>query len=438
MWMQQIESKNEKRNITTQYFWFVLASFFSLAINFFCIRDNTIMAAVMSALFLLFVFVQPAEDYLYYIVLAIPSSRTMELLSISLSVWICFLYLVKKVIRTKILMPKDLFIPLSLYFLYALQYLIRFNSLMYGLLQPAKMIVALWFLYSYALDKESCVNDIHKIRRVLNIWMLGAFTALLPMLVTTDIIGRLSAYNNDSNMLSIQSVFILACASVIFMSKRKLMAFSNYIVVVGFSMVVCLMCGSRNGFLLLAIVFVSIILFNLHGKRLGKNFFVIAIMIIIIGVAISTPFVQNYLSIIQRRLSLLEQSGDISNGRFSIWREYIAVLNQSAGLWLFGLGTYSFYGLTQMAHNMVLSDIASYGLIGTIIILFAYKAVFRRVYSSNLNNNSADTKKRVFGILPFLVPLIGGITLHSMTNFPNTVMLYIGITIFALSSEERG
>ena len=429
-----------KREAKSKLTIYIFASIISFLINYLCVNKLDNIATIVSIVFLLFVFIQPIEDYLCYIVLAIPSSRTMELFSVSISVWICVEYLLRRVIKRKITIRKDLAIPLVIYMLYAIQYYVRFNSFMYGFLQPAKMIAVLWFLYSYLLDENSILKDYRKIRIIFYAWMFGIVTALFPVLLTSNAIGRLSALNNDSNLLSVQAVFVLACLSVMYMNKTKLISFTVYLTSILFSLMICLMCGSRNGFLLLSIVLVSTILFNNTGNRIGKNFLIIIGIAAIIGFTISTSFVQSHISSIQRRLSLLEQSGNISNGRFALWEEYIDVFNSNIGLWLFGLGTYTFYGLPQMAHNLFLEDVASYGIVGIVILLFAYYSVMQNAFyqtSSQIIVRKSITR-RIYNIIPFLVPIIGGMTLHSLTSLPNTIMLYIGIVLYAISGEERG
>ena len=95
-------------------------------------------------------------------------------------------------------------------------------------------------------------------------------------------------------------------------------------------------------------------------------------------------------------------------------------------LWLFGLGNYTYYGIEEMAHNFLIEDIAGYGLIGVMLLYTTYIIIYRTLYK---NSMSKGKKQRIvlYQLLPFFVPIIGGLTLHGMTSIMNTTMLFIGV-----------
>ena len=421
-----------------QYLPIGIAGILALSVNYLCVSGRQSIALLVSVMYIVFVLFQPKEDCIIYILMAIPSTRSMEVFGISNAVWICLEYLVYIFLKNSGRIHRELFFPLCLFFMYSLQYLFRFNSIMYGVLQPIKTIIVIGFLYEYAIyDNKRFFLSSERFCLLLYIWLSGILFALLPVILSAGAIGRVSAFNNDSNTLAVQAAFILSCATVLFMKKNKPISFLSYIIVVAFSLGICLLCGSRNGFLLVGFLFASMIAFNIFDHRVGKSFLIIIALVVLIMIGISTEPVKLYIDSIQRRLRLLEQSGNLSNHRFELWKEYVDTFNKNYWLWLFGLGTFSFYGLTQMAHNMFLEDVSSYGILGMVLLFIIYCRVFRTLYKSNASLYNEKYHSRVFGMIPFMIPIIGGITLHSLTNIPNTLMLYLGIALMTLSYEVR-
>lgn len=419
-----------------EYLFLGIAGALIFMVNYMCVNGYGGFAIILSVFYLILVASQPTESALLYIALVVPSTRSMEIVGVSVAVWVCLLYLIKKIFVNKGSFHMEILIPMGVYLIYCLQFYYRFDSVMYGFLQPLKMLIVLFFLYEYAIDGKSYINKASKISKILFVWLSGAVLALLPVLMTTNVVGRIQAFNNDSNILSVQTVFILSCASVLLMKNNKGMSFFSYTVVVVVSMAICLICGSRNGFLLLLILFASMIVLNLNDKRFVKSVVILVTIILLITIALNTSFVQMYISGIQHRLDLLEQSGNVSNGRYDIWNEYISVFNNSIWLWFLGLGTYSNYGLAYMAHNMFIEDISNYGIIGMLILYYAYARIFFTVYKVNMSVRNCVGRPRLFGVIPFIIPLVGGLTLHSMTSLPNTLMLYIGVAMMTISCEK--
>ena len=419
-----------------EYLFLGIAGTLTFLVNYMCVNGHDGFAVFFSVLYLILVACQPTERALLYIALVVPSTRSMEIVGVSVAVWVCLLYLVKKFFVNKGSIHMEILFPMGVYLIYCIQFYYRFDSVMYGFLQPIKMLIVLCFLYEYAIDVKSYINKTSKISKILFVWLSGAVLALLPVLMTTNVVGRIQAFNNDANILSVQTVFILSCASVLLMKNNNGLSFFSYTIVVCVSMAICLICGSRNGFLLLLIFFASMTFLNLNGKRFVKSVVILFTVILFITIALNTSFAQMYISGIQHRLDLLEQSGNVSNGRYDIWNEYISVFNNNIWLWLFGLGAYSNYGLAYMAHNMFIEDISNYGIIGMLILTSAYVRVFYTVYTVNMAVHNCEGCLRLFGMIPFAIPLIGGLTLHSMTSLPNTIMLYLGVAMMTISSEK--
>ena len=125
------------------------------------------------------------------------------------------------------------------------------------------------------------------------------------------------------------------------------------------------------------------------------------------------------------RTAVLEQNDDVSNGRFDIWNQYINTFNNNPILWFIGIGDFKKHGIEMMAHNFLIEDIANYGIVGCTLLysccILTYRKLKRRFSSKN----------SYYLLLPFFIPIIGGITLHGMTNIINISMLFIGYSLYA-------
>lgn len=411
---------------------YLFAFFLVFAASIVEISVGSGFVMVINILFLVFVFFQPTDDYLNYIVMTIPSTRLMEVAGISVSVWICVLFIVKKFVSGSVKLNGSVVLLLFTYIMYMTQHLWRHGSIMYGLIQPMKILVVILFLYMN-IDTTFASWSYIKCKKVMWLWMAGIGGALLPVMLNSTSIGRLSALNNDSNMLAVEAVFIFAIASVLYLDKQKIMSHVEYSIVMVLSIIVCLLAGSRNGFMLLFFSLLGIFFFNQKKETVWKSIIVFMSLAILAFIALRMESVQQYLHSIQRRLEMLEARGNISNGRFDLWMTYINAFNESTWIWLFGMGSYTFYGISQMAHNMIIEDVASYGLIGIFLLFTIYAKVFR--FEVERIVGARKVKPAFLSLVPICIPIIGGLTLHTLTNQPNTIMLYIGVAVVALKMK---
>lgn len=124
------------------------------------------------------------------------------------------------------------------------------------------------------------------------------------------------------------------------------------------------------------------------------------------------------------------QNMDVSNGRFDLWEQYITIFNEHpVYFWLGGLGMGEF-GLQYVAHNMIIEQIASYGVVGSVFIFAMYaSAVFAIKMFSN-----CDLKILSFSIVPLAVFLGSSMVSHTILGIPQTTMLFL--CIFSLFSSK--
>ena len=390
-------------------------------------EQSSSLSVVISIIYSLLCINKTSNERLCLLALAMPNTRVLEVAGISVSVLICVIDVLFSRKR-KICTISKLFVFLCiLYLLFSLNNIIRFGDIKYGLIMPIKMVCVLVYFYNLSIDKDYLEKS-HILPLKASIFLLiGAVAAIIGTRYGNSVEGRWEVANNDANMLSNELAF---CFSVfcVYYFKSKILSIKNFALLSLVAIILCLLCGSRMGILLIAIIMISSFLLNSRNASSSLLF-----AIIISGIAylfINLSIGQDAISTFTQRWNALESQDDISNGRYFAWGQYIATLNQSYVLWLFGLGDYEQYGIELMAHNAIIEDLANYGIIGMFLLYSAIIIVYRNI----IRNIQCPSKERtLFKLLPFFIPLFGGMTLHSWTSIINMTTLFLGMTIYSVS-----
>ena len=186
------------------------------------------------------------------------------------------------------------------------------------------------------------------------------------------------------------------------------------------------------GLLLLGFSFMFCI-FLTRGK-IGRKLSLVLIVGLGIFIFLNLTIGQQVITTLLRRNEALIEDGNITNDRIELWTRYISTFNRNKWLWFFGLGNYEYYGIDRMAHNFLIEDISDYGIVGTLLLYILDIKVFRNVYL-NIEGFGIFQTKAIYW-LPLLIPIIGGISLHGLTNIPNTTMLFLGVLTIAVGNTK--
>ena len=146
----------------------------------------------------------------------------------------------------------------------------------------------------------------------------------------------------------------------------------------------------------------------------------IIIFIIIYIVSKGNNLISIYIDRLIYRMQRLEDN-DISNGRFELWDLYLNIFRENSSiLWLGGMD-YTKFGIEMVAHNMIIEQLAAYGIIGSFILFILYLNIFL-----NIKIKSNSTIRIVSaGVIPLLSFLIISMFSHTLLGVPQTIMLYI-------------
>lgn len=417
-------SKSEKISLLMGLIFTVLCVFAANA-------NMSLAASFFTLLFAVFGASRKGIEKLYLVVLAIPNTRAMEALGISGAICVCAISIIIYLIRNHKI-EKSIFAYCVIYILYSLQFIVRFMDLSIGLIMPIKSVIVILFFWIYSRDKKLNEDPITLILKMNLFFFAGIMGACLASVVVNRGMRRFAIVNNDPNMLSIEIAFVLSVFCICYF-RYKVLKTPAFVILAVLLATLSALCGSRMGLLLLAGVVVTSILCNLN--QVNKTMFFLFVIVIVVVIFLSSNIGQNAIDVLISRNNALVSKNDISNGRMDIWNEYLDIFNSNSSLWFFGMGSYSYYGLENVAHNFLLEDIASYGIIGTIILYFAYLKVFRFAHNT-FKENTGYTRKTIYSFVPFVVPIVGGITLHGLTNIPNTLMMFMGAIIIAFNGRQ--
>lgn len=361
------------------------------------------------------------ENQLYMIALSLPNTKALALGGISASILICVVAVMWNYIKRN----KRASIPMTAIILlfYCIQYLIRSNDVLMGIVMPIKTMVNILFFLLLTSNMKIAQKSFDTGLKASISMFVGITSALVASIFgNSELGGRFTIAGNDSNMISIEIAFVIAYLSVAYFTRKQIsnIAYLGIACALG---LMSMMCSSRMGILLY--IFVIIVSLSLNARRVGKTM----MMIVVLGVAgvsfLLLPFGQSLIDGLLLRMEVLENAADISNGRFEIWNEYFAVLNSNQLYWLFGLGSYADKGLENMAHNFLLEDIAAYGIIGVILLYSTYVSIYRKQY--RLSHIVNPFRWSLYYSMPFFVPIIGSLTLHGLGSIMITTMLYLGV-----------
>ena len=173
-----------------------------------------------------------------------------------------------------------------------------------------------------------------------------------------------------------------------------------------------------------AIGVIGIIIMLILRMQVGSLLKIVTLFVIgIIGAVFlvkNSNFISDYWDSIMYRITKL-QAVDVSNGRYELWKEYLDLFHQQPKyLWLGGLAVGT-NGIELVAHNMIIEQIAAYGIIGSVILIFLYITVLRRLVAESLSRVRWNT----FRVAPLIALLCVSMVSHTLLGVPQTTMLLI-------------
>lgn len=307
------------------------------------------------------------------------------------------------------------------------------------LFDAAKIIMMLFFLFISA--REIKLYELSE--DLLHYSSLGIFMATAVSFLSEGAglhnISRFKINGGNSNVLGLECAVISVCLMVFIIGN------TNHCIKQYMELILVLFIGmltvSRTFFLSVAIGVVWIICTFLYrtskdSKRKILRLFLFVMIILIILYQASPTFRHYCLYLLQR--TFRPNSGGVSGMRFEIWGEYLNVFRRNPHYFWFGNMDYVSLGIGNMAHNMIIEQIAMIGIIGNIIIIFLYYIIV-----CELNKvHRCIYRIMKYTAAPLISLLSASMVSHSMLSFPQTFLLFMcwlyGVSAISEKNKVNG
>ena len=285
-----------------------------------------------------------------------------------------------------------------------------------------KIIIVILFLSSYTEREfvEDTYVDYVKFCAVGCI--LSSIIAFIMNPSSISESSRFSLNGLGENTLGILCAVLIMNFIVIFINRCE----SGNLILI-FIVALCgigFLTGSRSFMLAVAIGLVGIIVSLILRLQIGSlvkvgSFFIL----IIVGVVVlinTNDFINRYWTQILYRILKL-QAQDISNGRYELWEQYINIFKSYPfHLWLGGVNA-EVYGIQLVAHNMILEQLACFGIVGSLFITYIYCSAYMNIK----NESYSYIEWKSHRIVPMVSLLVVSLVSHTLLGVPQTIMLFL-------------
>lgn len=394
---------------------------------------SEIVAAILLCMILatVYAFFGDEDKVTLFFFFLIPSNRILTVGPVSVLIIILVAILIRRFITDRDgirLSGGMIFCALALLFHSCIQAAMdfSFSPLAAALKIPIVLIVISYVFFNVSEKRVSSWGYIKMLA-------LGVIlSAGISIVVNPEVLaeGERFTVGNESgqNVLGITcSVIAVLYAAEILQSKIDIekLGITALLILIG------IMTGSRS-FLLSFAIGLSMLLIGTirHVKTasfMRMAVFFISGLIVLSVLVISVPAVGDYFSTAIERI-ISPKNGDISNERFDIWNEYLTVFSENPRFLFFGTSKLSDFGFDIVAHNFLLEQVASCGLVGCVPICIMYTICINLV-----RRNCIAIKQ------PFCVAAAALVTLlaaslfsHSLLGIPQTTLLFLGISQFGI------
>lgn len=363
----------------------------------------------------------PKDQLLNLTLLLIASNRVLTIGGISAPTVVMMMGVFRLLLNNNLKLRKSMVVAIII--LYAFSFITYLNGYS-QLLQTTKILIVILFIRNYM----GCfsINDMYS--NCLEMCTIGCIiTCILSILINPSTFYGNTRFSltdgGGENVLGILCSMNAINLIICILNSKKINKIKYYIYTI-FLIIICFITGSRSAIAILGIsVFLLIIItsFNLRIKTLVKLLICLLLLIVFflllyINNDVFSTFID---SLIYRSQKLANV--DISNGRFELWIQYINIFKNNIRFVLFGGLNYYSYGIELVAHNMIIEQIAAYGILGSIVLIYLYLDTFREMKLKFKGNS----KMNYIQIIPLTVFIMISMVSHSLLGVPQTMILYI-------------
>ena len=422
--VQKIKNPN-KLNI------FVLCMIVAFVVVGFII-DMPLSILALLANVILFVY-SPTEYILYDILFLSPFASIYKLSPDTLSFFsiVEIFAVVIVLIRSKHVSIKALIGIVSFALYLAIGNLIWFNVVLIDCINP---LIVLLVIYIYTdefriLDKQKLMK--YFIIGTLLTSTLALFESKIPTfylyvrkLVYSETVIRFSGLNGDSNYYSVNLIYALVFAFLLYKNKAIKTAFIIVLALVGYFGILTY----SKSFLLMYVAILGFIFFDAIVSKDNRLISLFSLMCF----GVLFLIVQGKLEVVNGVLDRLTSNegsiNKLTTGRWEIWRGYMQTIFSRFDILLYGSGVNGPLINRYSPHNLYIDVLYHFGLIGTLILIFTIIICMKHKNKVNFN------KYKFLGALVFFVMYF---FLHGVQSYEICFHIFFIYLIYHFTLENN-
>lgn len=249
-------------------------------------------------------------------------------------------------------------------------------------------------------------------------------------------VSRFSLTSSGENVLGILAGVLFVNLVYIIFIKGPEDLFKYY------CLSVCVLCigfltGSRSFFIEVGIAIIGLLLWLIiYGKwrlLLKTMVFILFVSTFLLMLYSQSMQTYNYIEGLINRIIKL-QSSDVSNGRFEIWEQYAYVFSNHPIYLLLGGLDFNAFAINFVAHNMIIEQVASYGIVGSGLITYIYFKTFKNIK----NKSSSELILSDGSFISLLSFLLVSMVSHTLLGVPQTSMLFMCLISIYKNKRSKG
>lgn len=234
---------------------------------------------------------------------------------------------------------------------------------------------------------------------------------------------RFTGLNYDPNFYAMSVIFAVVLSMILIMNKigNKILMWIIFVSLLFFGF------QTYSKMFLFSVVIIGIVSM-IYMLRSPKMMVIALAFVFILGTGIVTWLKKiGYMDIMFSRLF----EGDISTGRFDLWRIYFEYLNNSPLSLIFGRGIGANYLSAGGPHNTYVESVYFVGILGSILYLFMIVLIFRA--------QKYNRRKRIINYLLLLAFIImsgvlGCFTINELSFY--YMLMWVGLNINISSKRD--
>lgn len=427
--------KRDKFSIKTQYIIMCLISMVSVFAGLYAQEKGSTVIKAAAIILPMFLCVSlDSKDTFLLIGMLLPANRVLTLGGCSVLILIALVTVLKEFFRRDLFVSRKILFASLTFVLYVC--IVSQGGQLFG---AAKIILMLFYfliVLQHADAKQLLAEQVSSIAFGI---IMGSAMNMLVASSGSSGVSRFRIGENGGNVLGIECGILAVCLLVMLLQGLgNIFWMCIELIAVLF---IGLMTASKSFLLALLIGGIWILLFIIY-KSTTKQMRIVMFGIFGLAVGFILLFAMggafySYCAQMLHRI-INPTRGDISNGRIAIWTQYFEVFQNHPQYFWFGNLNYLLFGIEWVAHNMIIEQIAEYGIIGSVILVYLYVRVFKELNRTN----QCRYKMLAMTAAPLIAFLVVSMASHTLLGFPQTLLLFVcwmcGIQSLDKSELKRG